>query len=283
MPRFFVDLTGGHGSGDGAPCRVEQNGREANAIGQDGRFAAKTITLTGNDALHLARSLRCRVGEFVTVCDFYNYEYRCKVESVAKDHVELSIIDRRPSDNEPDIEVVLYQALVKSDKFDTVVQKAVELGVSAVVPVDCRRCVSRPEEAALDKKRLRWQRISEQAAKQCGRAIIPQVRSVMRFEQVLRELAALNARGGCGFLCYENEQTLCLRQYLETHKPATAPANGRYGFVIGPEGGLDDDEIECARMHGVPMVTLGKRILRTETAPLFVLSAIMFFTGNMDG
>lgn len=230
------------------------------------------LWILGEDANHIAKSLRMRPGDTITVCDLYNYEYHCEICSVTDEKIALTVLQKTLSATEPTVKVTLFQALTKSDKFDSVVQKAVELGVARIVPVLTERCISRPDKESGDKKITRWQKISEAAAKQCGRGIIPQIAPIHTFSEALREMADTP----CAFLCYENEPRVPLRQVLSDCKESD------YAFLIGPEGGLSPDEVTSAVKSGIALVSLGKRILRTETASACVLSAIMFNTGNMD-
>jgi 16S rRNA (uracil1498-N3)-methyltransferase len=227
-------------------------------------------TITGPDAAHIARSLRMRPGEELTVCDAERYDCRCAVVRCSPEAVDLRVLERIPNHSEPEIRATLYQALPKAEKMDWIVQKAVELGVYAVVPVITMRCVSRPEAKALHKKQERWQKIAEEAAKQSGRGRIPEVRTALQFSEALhraREDAA-------ALLFYEGggESIGCL----------LSPGCRTASLLIGPEGGFDPSEVALAREAGVSAASLGPRILRTETAPLAALTALMYATGNLQ-
>lgn len=250
MPRFFIE-----------PREVE---------------AGAYITLAGEDARHISYSLRARPGEEYTLCDTCNYEYKCIIRAIDSEGVTFEVLEKTPSDSEPDVEVTLYQALVKGDKFDSVVQKAVELGVSRIVPVLSERCVSRPDARSFEKKRERWQKIARAAAMQCARAAVPEIAELVDFDACIAELS----QADCGFVCYEAEPHIPMKQIFmeasEEKKPKT------YRFFIGPEGGLSYEEAQKAERAGVALASLGKRILRTETAPLCVISSIMFFSDNLN-
>ena len=250
MPRFFIE-----------PREVEPG---------------SALTLTGEDARHISFSLRARVGETYTLCDTCNYEYTCAIRAIDADSVTFEVLSKKPGDTEPDVRVTLYQALVKGDKFDTIVQKAVELGVCKIVPVLCERCVSRPDAKSLEKKRERWQKIARSAAMQCARAALPEIGETLTFAQMLEEVK----RADCGFICYEAEPHIPMKT-LFSEKSAVKKAVD-YRFFIGPEGGIAPDEAAQAVREGLSLVSLGKRILRTETAPLCVISSIMFFSDNLN-
>ena len=238
MPRFFVESVSG---------------------GQ--------VILTGPDAAHMCRSLRMKPGDTVTLCDTQGFDYQCVVQRLSPEEAALTIIDKHQCENEPSLSVILYQGLPKGEKMDWIVQKAVELGVSQIVPVRMERCVSRK---ASQKKTDRWQKIAGEAAKQCGRGILPQVCPPADFHQALIQAAQAEV-----FLfCYEGGGESVSR--LITQKTKTV------SVLIGPEGGFSLPEAEAARKAGGVPVTLGKRILRTETAPLAALSVIMYASGNME-
>ncbi len=221
-------------------------------------------------------SLRARVGDAYTLCDTCNYEYACVIRSIDANSVTFEVLEKKPGDTEPDVSVTLYQALVKGDKFDTVVQKAAELGAVKIVPVLSERCVSRPDEKSLEKKRERWQKIARSAAMQCARAVVPEIGAVLPFERMLAELQ----NADCGFYAYEAEPHIPMKT-LFSEKSAEKKAVD-YRFFIGPEGGISASEAQKAAAAGLPLVSLGKRILRTETAPLCVISSIMFFSDNLN-
>lgn len=224
-----------------------------------------TYLLTGENQKH-ARVLRLRPGEEVSVVTPGGEQCTCEV---AEDNL-LRVLSRKKCENEPDVFVTLYQALPKGDKMDYIVQKCVELGISRIVPMLSARCVSRPDEKSLRKKRERWQKIALQAAMQSRRGIIPEVADCVSFAQAVK-------------LTKQNEQTVFfyemggapVREIL-TSKPKTL------GMFIGSEGGFEESEVTAVLQNGGKTATLGKRILRAETAPLAALSIIMYQTGNFD-
>ena len=239
MPRFFIDGTA------------------------DGR-----AYIAGADALHIAKALRMRPGEALTLCDGKGTDFEGVLETVTDRQVTVRITVSRPSQAEPTLAVTLYQGLPKGDKMDWIVQKAVELGVTAVVPVATRRSVARLEGKA-DKKQERWQRIAAEAAGQCGRGILPAVERPLSWNQALSRLS-----GEPALVFYEGGG----RPLRELVTPSTR----RLSVFVGPEGGFDPEEIDAIRRQGGGVATLGPRILRCETAPLAALTRLMHLSGNMD-
>ena len=228
------------------------------------------IVLTGDDANHIGRSLRMRVGEEVIVC-CNGVDYCCKIGSITSDTVYLDLVEKHRCAAEPDVEVTLFQAVPKLDKLEYIIQKSVELGVTRIVPVLTRRCVSRPDEKDFEKKKLpRLNKIAEQAAKQSGRGIIPVVTPMVNLDGALSMMKELDRT----VLLYEEEGGVPFGK---------VPLDGvkSVGLFIGSEGGFDKEEAESAVNIGASQVWLGKRILRCETAPITALSILMFLTNNM--
>ena len=227
------------------------------------------VTLTGENAAH-AKVLRLKVGEEVMVCDGKGTECICTVSGFPDKCVELQITQRRESANEAAVRISVYMALPKADKLEHVIQKATELGAYEIVTFPTARCVSRPDEKSLKKKLERWQKIAASAAEQSGRGVIPQVLVLNSYKEAL-------ARAVCSdkaIVFYENERATTLRQAL---------SNGAYtsvSILSGPEGGFEEEEIRQAMDAGLQVCTLGRRILRCETAPLCGLSAIMYDAGE---
>lgn len=228
-------------------------------------FNNETVRISGTDANHIFRVLRLRRGDGITVCDMQKNIYDGTLTYVSAEECEAVLSNCRPSPAEPPYTVTLYQGMPKGDKLDTIVQKAVELGVTHVVPVNCERAVSKPDEKSMEKKLIRLNRIAAEAAKQCGRGIVPTVLPTVSFKEMLSSL--LNAQ--LSFLCYEGDGTKPLRSIVEAKGAFDSVA-----FYIGPEGGISAGEIAAAEELKIEKAGLGNRILRTETAPLFVLSAL---------
>lgn len=235
-------------------------------------FESECVKITGEDARHISRALRMAKGEHITVCDMKGVEHDCVLEDFVDDTcVSARILSSVKSENEPPYFVTLYQASPKGDKLDYIVQKAVELGVGEIVPFVSDRCVSRPDEKSAVKKVQRLSRISKEAAKQCGRAVLPKVGDFCSFEKML---SAANGAELKLFL-YEGDGTRPLREVLSSHKAKHGIVQSA-AIVIGSEGGFSIEETERARACGFELCGLGKRILRTETASGCVLSCLMY-------
>ncbi len=244
------------------------------------RFFTQDITetggcITGEDAKHIAKVLRMKVGDELTVCDTKGRDYDCMIEEIGAGEVRLKVLSVAPSQSEPDVRVHLYQAMPKADKMETIIQKAVELGAASITPVMTRRCVSRPDAKSMDKKLVRYNRIALEAAKQCGRGVVPPVLPLLELPQALEQMQ----RTGCPILFYENAIAPA-KQVI-----AKAMESGKeleIAVLIGAEGGFDEDEVALAMEYGCHVLSLGKRILRCETAPLAALTILMYETGNME-
>ena len=225
--------------------------------------------ITGEDARHISRSLRMKVGETVTVCSC-GTDHFCEITSITPDNVYLKIIDSRLCAAEPTVEVTLYQAVPKLDKLEHIIQKSVELGVTRIVPVLTRRCVSRPKEKDFEKKLERLNKISLSAAKQSGRGIIPTVEGMLTFDKAV---AHMTEHHDCSLMLYEEGGIRFSEVDTQNHKS--------YALMVGSEGGFDPEEAEAAKSAGVIPIWLGNRILRCETAPLTAMSILMFITKNL--
>lgn len=223
------------------------------------------INIIDSDAKHISKVLRMNAGDNLIVCDMQHTEYFCEIISLTYDTVRVKILSKAENDTEPYYRAYLYQALPKGDKMDYIVQKAVELGVYEIIPFISERCISRPDGNNCAKKTARWQRISEAAAKQCGRGIVPKIGNVIGYEQALYE----SSSGDLVFLCYEGDDTIPIRNVI-------ADESVDVRFIIGAEGGFAVDEVELAEKKGIRAVGLGKRILRCETASGFVLSCLAY-------
>ncbi len=230
----------------------------------------ENIFLSGENARHAA-VLRLKEGEAAVLCDGAGEECLCRVESASKEVFSLSVIERRKSVSEPRVSAVLYMAFSKSDKFEHVVQKATELGAVRVVAFPSARCVSRPDDKSLKNKLERWKKIAASAAEQSGRGVIPEIGVLPSFAAVLAETRGTDVP----ILCYENEDGFSLSDALREKAGFSSVS-----LITGPEGGLTEEEVRSAREAGVFVCTLGKRILRCETAPLAALSAVLFAAGE---
>lgn len=244
MPRFFIEESQVGARSDGE----------------------RTILIMGEDASHITRSLRMTEGEGITVCDPNGIEYDCEILSVGESVTAL-VKDEKMSVSEPPYKAVLYQALIKGDKFDTVVQKAVECGVSEIVPVLTDRSIVRLDKKDCVKKIIRWQRIADEAAKQCGRGKLVVVRDLMTFKEAVKEATECDVP----LFCYEDERDSSLPRVLKERTDADTVS-----LVIGSEGGFSEKEVSLAKEAGMISVGLGRRILRTETASSFVLACLAY-------
>ena len=225
--------------------------------------------LTGENAQH-AKVLRLKAGEQVLLCDGEGREALCTVSDFGKDFCSVEVLERRESAAEAAVRVSVYMAFPKADKLEHVIQKATELGAYEIVAFPSARCVSKPDDKSLKKKLERWQKIAASAAEQSGRGRIPQVITLPTYKAAL-ERAALADKA---LLFYENEHAVTLKMALEQGPYRTV------SLLTGPEGGLEVSEVEQARAAGMEVCTLGRRILRCETAPLCALSAVMYASGE---
>ena len=230
---------------------------------------AENLTLTGENAQH-AKVLRLKVGEEVLVCDGAGQECLCRVVDFGAGEVDLEVLERRAASTEAAVKVSVFMAFPKADKLEHVIQKATELGAYEIVAFPSSRCISRPDEKSLKKKVERWQKIAASAAEQSGRGMIPEVRVVSSYAAALEQAAKADKP----LMFYENEHATTLRMALESSPFQTV------SLLTGPEGGLEEREVEQARAAGLQVCTLGSRILRCETAPLCALSAVMYAAGE---
>ena len=232
-----------------------------------------TVTLMGDDAHHVSRSLRMAAGEQITVCDMQGFEYTCELTEFLPDRVCARILETRKSNTEPPYRAQVYQALPKGDKLDSVIQKAVECGACEITTFESERCITRMKDQNEEKKLERRQKIATEAAKQCGRSILPAVYPTVRF----RDAIASAAKADIALFCYEGDGTEPLPLVLRAcRKELTSEAIPTVSIVIGSEGGFSLAEAEWAIAQGMHPVGLGKRILRTETAATFVLACLSY-------
>ncbi|MBQ7128643.1 MAG: 16S rRNA (uracil(1498)-N(3))-methyltransferase [Clostridia bacterium] len=225
------------------------------------------VLIKGENANHIKNSLRMKLSEKITLCD-KGLNYECEIKEICADGVKVAVLDVLPNISEPDVQITLYQCLPKGEKFEFVIQKAVELGVSKIVPVLSSRCVSRPDEKKAKKKNERYNKIALSACEQSGRGKKIEIANQIDFKTAvenakLSELVILFYEGGGD----------SLKQIVKEQK--------NIAIFIGPEGGFSQEEVEILEKSGAKTATLGKRILRTETAPLAALTAIMLLTDNM--
>lgn len=221
------------------------------------------ITISGEDVLHIGKVLRLREGDEITVCDGDGCDYECAIDSVFKKEVICSVLSSSANVCEDGVKITLYQSLPKASKMDFVIQKCVELGIDAFVPFISARSVAKGDKSE------RYRKISLEAAKQCGRGRVPAVSDITDFDGALKSLM----ENGLAIFAYEEETEVTLKSVLQGKKPQSI------GIMIGPEGGFAPGEAEKAIAAGAKSVTLGKRILRTETAGMVVLAQTVFELG----
>ena len=243
MPRFFVDQN-----------QIEEN----------------YITILGEDAHHISRSLRMAAGEHITVSDGEQYEYDCVLEAFNEKNVKAKIVNKYSSATELPVRVHLYQALPKGDKLDFIIQKSVECGAFDITPFESQNCVVKVKKDAEDKKSERRNKIALEAAKQCGRGIIPKVNTTLSFKEMLNDVSDYDAV----LFCYEGQGTEPMGVVLKTLK--NKGTINDIAVIIGSEGGFSNDEAALTREHGFYSIGLGKRILRAETAAIFALTSIVY-------
>lgn len=230
-----------------------------------GRFP---ISISGDTASHITNSLRMKPLDEIVLFDGRGYDYLCRIIKVGNP-VVVELIEKRLNQSEPSVQIHLYQAMPKGSKFETIIQKSVELGVFSITPVLTSRCISRPDEKSFCKKLQRYQRISMEAAQQSGRGLIPQIKSMLSFEQAIEEMAQSSNK----ILFYEcacDRLTDCLSEQTK-----------EISIMIGSEGGFSPDEVLFAQSHHLQIASLGERILRCETAPLCALSILLYHTKNI--
>ena len=229
---------------------------------------AHQIHITGSDVNHISNVLRMKTGEELWISDGSKYEYRCTIESFEPDEVLLHIVYSQEPEYELPCRIYLFQGLPKADKMELIIQKAVELGAYEIIPVETKRCVVKLDGRKSAKKTARWQQISESAAKQSKRMLIPNVHEVLTFREALKYAESMDVR----LVPYE-----LARGMQETKEILAGIEPGQsVGIFIGPEGGFEEKEIEAAIEGGAKPITLGRRILRTETAGLAALAVLMF-------
>lgn len=236
--------------------------------------AGDRIEITGDDVNHMKNVLRMKIGEQVTVSDGCDREYLCHIEEIFDDHIELKIEDIFGVTNELPSEIVLFQGLPKGDKMELIIQKAVELGAARIVPVMTSRTIVKWDAKKAEKKIERYNTIAKTAAKQAKRSVIPVVEEVVSFKKACEMASELSAN----LIPYENAKG------MSAARKAIADIKGKQsiGIFIGPEGGFEEREVEQAVAVGAIPITLGKRILRTETAGMAVLSILMFLLETED-
>lgn len=247
MPKFFVKQE-----------QVNENKQE--------------IKIKGTDVNHLKNVLRIKIEDKIEVCNLENQQnYYCQVKEIEKECITAKILEKIMQTTESNVKVSVFQGLPKAEKMELIIQKAVELGVYDITPVEMKRCIVKLKEKDADKKIQRWQKISEVAAKQCGRNIIPEIHSVISSKDIGNKILEYDVV----LVAYEEEKIITLKEELLKLKQ-NEQDEIKIAIVIGPEGGLENKDVEDWKENGAKVITLGKRILRTETVALQMLSIIMY-------
>lgn len=233
----------------------------------------KTIEILGEDIKHIKNVLRKQIGDKLEICNQDTKKsYICEIERLEDKSILTKIIEELKKDDNK-ISVDIYQGLPKADKMELIIQKSVELGVNAIIPVAMKRCVVKIDTKDETKKITRWQKIAESAAKQSGRNTIPEIKNVINIEKVNQLIKEYDSV----IVAYENEKENTIKHELLKLKEKVKTNNKiKIAIVIGPEGGLEEKDVELLKQNGAKIVTLGNRILRTETVALNVLSIIMY-------
>ncbi len=234
----------------------------------------ETIKITGKDVNHIKNVLRMKIEDKLQICiEELKKDTICEIKEINKEDIICKILEIEENSVENNIEVSIFQGLPKNDKMELIIQKAVELGVYDIYPCKLKRCIVKLNEKDEKKKIERWQKISEVAAKQCGRGIIPKIQRVTSLNEICEDISNYDSV----LVAYEEEKENYIKSEL---KKLSEKANNnekvKIAVVIGPEGGIDKEEIEKLRQNGAKIITLGKRILRTETVAFNILSNIMY-------
>ena len=236
------------------------------------QIEGNTIIIQDEDVNHIKNVLRAKVEDTIEICDCNTSKnYICKIEQIEEKNIYCHMIEEIESNVEPHIQVSVFQGLPKADKMELVIQKSVELGVYDITPIEMKRCVVKLNEKDKIKKIQRWQKISEGAAKQSGRDRIPTIHPIMNMKTLCESIKEYDLV----LVAYENEKVNTLKQKLKKIKQKNKEEL-KIAIVIGPEGGIDSEEIARLEEHQAKIITLGNRILRTETVALNMLSIIMY-------
>ncbi|MBC6002315.1 Ribosomal RNA small subunit methyltransferase E [uncultured Clostridium sp.] len=232
-----------------------------------------TCIIEGEDVKHISKVLRCRVGEELEICDNDNNEYICEITNIDKSQVNLNILKRVDIKRESDLKIKVYQGLPKGPKMEMILQKLTEVGVDEIILVQTKRTVVKVDDKKEDKKIERWERIIYEAAKQSKRGKIPKLRGVLSFKEALADMK----ENDFNIAPYENEKTKTIKQAIK------GKDINNIGIFVGPEGGFEDTEINAIEEIGGQSVSLGPRILRTETASLVASSIVLYELSDLGG
>ena len=240
---------------------------------ENNRINEGRATITGAEARHIGRVLRLGVGDTLYLLDQNGWEYKAAIISKSSKMVEVALLEKSTPSKDSSITVVLGQALPKAKKMDFIVQKATELGVSTIMPFFSERTIPSLNDEQLKKRCDRWKRIALEATKQCGRLVVPQIRDMLPFREMLKECSDNCLK----IILWEDEKNIKLKQVLSDYQPRQ-----KVIILIGPEGGFTDEEVGIARQAGFKSVRLGKYILRTETVGLCLLNILQYEWGELS-
>lgn len=232
-----------------------------------------TCIIEGEDVKHISKVLRCRVGELLEICDNDNNEYIAEISGISKEEVTLDIVETIDIKRESDLKVRLYQGLPKGPKMEMILQKLTEVGVDEIILVQTKRSVAKVDDKKEDKKIERWERIIYEAAKQSKRGKIPTLRGVLSFKEALADMK----NNDFNIVPYENERTKSIKQAIK------GIDINNIGIFVGPEGGFAEEEIKQIEDINGQSVSLGPRILRTETASVVASSIVLYELSDLGG
>lgn len=232
----------------------------------------ESIYINGEDVNHIVNVLRLTNDDEISICNKdNNITYKSKIVKIEKSKVTCKIEEILENNTESNINVTIFQGLPKADKMEYIIQKTTELGVKEIVPVMMKRSIVKLDGKDADKKIERWQKIAEVASKQSGRDAIPSIGKILKVQELANKVSDYDMF----IIAYEKENNVTLKQMLKSIK-INENEKLKIGVLIGPEGGIDETEIDLLKEKGAKIITLGKRILRTETAPITILSNIMY-------
>lgn len=235
----------------------------------------KTCIIEGEDVKHISKVLRCKLGEKLEICDKNNNEYICEITNIDKSIVNLDILEKIDIEREAKLHVKLYQGLPKAPKMEIILQKLTEVGVEEIILVQTKRTVVKVDDKKEDKKFERWERIIYEAAKQSKRGKIPKLRGVLSFREALEDME----KNDINICPYENERTVSIKQALKNSNSDIESI----GIFVGPEGGFAEEEIEKIQVNNCSVVSLGPRILRTETASVVASTIALYELSDLGG
>jgi len=228
------------------------------------------INLIGEDVKHIANVLRMKINDEIEICNMDTSDnFLCKIKEISKENIKCEIINKIENNTELNTEITIFQGLPKAEKMEIIIQKCTEIGAKEFIPIEMERCVVKLDAKNEAKKIERWQKIAEASAKQSGRNVIPEIKNVIN----LKKVCNLIEKYDIVLVAYEKEEKNTLKNELDKLKDISFL---KIGVIIGPEGGIEQSEVELLKSHGAKVITLGKRILRTETVGIYLTSIISY-------